>query len=281
VGTVVDYRIVNSYAVHWVKQRCRALYRQARAAQQKSPLEQSDAHLYLLIATYVQEGNLISDRIPLQELAGVMTCEPATVQRARRRLVRLGELAQVEGGQGLTHVRFQLLKMGGPLLEGIVGEVATPGTRTRRVPLAKRPPPVFIPLHEVPPPTSITEIEVPPPNFDLYDRSGSDSLNLEDRSTSILKIEAGGELRSLRSRLPLDDHVLHIKEEEEEGTSSSPVLERQVERFVHWWPAMVRRHTERAPSRLDLRHRKGADHQTDGDVVRELLEEYPPTGSKR
>jgi hypothetical protein len=103
------------YAVEWVKKRLRTIYREARAAGRPSPLNESAAHLYLLVATYILDRRFVSESMQLQELVAVMHCDVSTVTRSRKLLTKLGELKLVDGGQGKSRVRFELLKMAGPL----------------------------------------------------------------------------------------------------------------------------------------------------------------------
>lgn len=222
------------YAVEWVKKRLRAIYREARAAGRRSPLNEPAAHLYLLIATYVLDGRYISEPIPLQELVGVMHCESITVTRARKRLTApdLGELKLIDGGQGKADVRFALVKMGGPLYaeQGGVTAASVAGT-------------------------SITELEV----------DAGTSIT-ESEATSIPKIEVGRQHRSQSWKLDADHYVPDLEEVDVPTSSDesvdveengSPQTQREIlldtvgyhdqhqaDRFCEWWTTNYPKHND-------------------------------------
>jgi hypothetical protein len=268
-----DYLVLSSYVVHAAKDRLRELWKKGHVTGQKPPFKESDAHLYLLLATYVPSGMSTMQTVPfrLREAGATMHVRSDAVRKSMRRLVELGEIAVLEGGQGISHIRIKFLKLSGPMWEGVEQEIATTGRRTREVPLGTftRPP--------MPPPVatessaSPSETEAPRFNFDPRKVSAA-YIDPTDRSDLDPTERSSVRPPFVGSKLPANDYVLDI--EEKERTSPS-VLAAEANRFLHWWAVTVRGHTRRAPGELDLRHRRGSDNQTDWDILLELLEHYP------
>lgn len=121
------------FAVEWVKRRLREIHREAIAAGRPSPLNEPAAHLYLLLATYVLDRRFISESILVKEIPSIMHCDASTVKRARKLLTKgLGDVQQIDGGQGKADVRFAFIRMAGPLYVeqggATAGDRSTSGT---------------------------------------------------------------------------------------------------------------------------------------------------------
>lgn len=74
--------------------------------------------LFLIIAHHVRQGQgeHLSRRLSLAQLARMMREDESTVRRCRDVLVELGEIAVVGGGRGKRFARFSMRQLGGPVL---------------------------------------------------------------------------------------------------------------------------------------------------------------------
>jgi len=187
-------------------------------------LNEAAAHLYLLIATYVLDRRFISEPMPLQDLVGVMHCEPITVRRARKRLTSLGELRLIDGGQGKADLRFELVKMAGPLYAEKGGSQSPKFTAASDSVIEV----TGADLGSESPRYAATSI----PQSEVGDVDPFITLEEEDRSTTSEERAADGELTR-------------------EGLEAAVAVDsRRADRFCEWWTVMYPAHNGGALSRI-------------------------------
>src|ERR1051325_11289701 len=98
------------YARVWVKAHLKRLYRAGICYGEPA------AHLYLLLATEIEDDRYVTNDILVQDLvAWSHTGNSSVVNRALRTLAAEREIERLRGGQGDAYVRFAFLKMAGPL----------------------------------------------------------------------------------------------------------------------------------------------------------------------
>jgi hypothetical protein len=206
------------------------IYREARVTGRDSPLNEAAAHLYLLMGTFVLDGRFVSEPVRLQDLVAIMHCEPITVRRARKRLTDLGELRFVDGGQGKAAVRFELVKMAGPLYAEKGGAAVASGA-----------------------PTSIPESEVTLiPESEATTETGS-SLRSQSPKFAATSIP--------ESEVAAADPFMYL---EEEGDQSSTSKSTAVDQFCAWWPDAYEAHNGGVLNRVRPSDRDAAEVLTIG-----------------
>lgn len=105
-----------AFAVRWVKKRILQIEDEARAAGGESPLTQTAAQLYVLAATEVRDQRFDTPRLNRRRLTRLMRVEGNALRLAIKILEKvLGDVRVVDGGQGKKDVRFEFLRMAGPL----------------------------------------------------------------------------------------------------------------------------------------------------------------------
>jgi len=121
-------RLRDNYWLEKVKERLKQEARAARAKGEPPALGQREAALYAMVASVTKPQNIICEPIRMQDLADWTRYDAETIRRGFLTLVERAELAKIEGGQGRSYARFQLVAFN-PLFRrtpGVVEGLAQP-----------------------------------------------------------------------------------------------------------------------------------------------------------
>jgi hypothetical protein len=215
-------QLPKAFAVETVRRRLLAMADDVDAGRIPE-YPQSVPHLYHILASYVKDHRYETEKIPRWELHRQMAVKPNTVRTATSTLIALGEIVQVDGGQGKRFVRFALPRIAGPLYAfegGSSTAQGPPRCAANDRSTADREQPLMIEVaHEISCPRS----KLPP-------------------AERALKIEVAHEISVPRSKLSEDTTYVLEEEEEASSTDGWRDAEAGAGEFRDWWIAAYPTH---------------------------------------